>query len=240
MGDCRRKVKDGDKDGVSGRARNVGAYRVSGEDRSRLFDEWAAHYDSCVRDGGDFPHGGYEQVLDEVLRLAAVRPNMAVLELGVGTGSLASRFVAAGCTVWGLDFSSEMLAKARTKVPDVKLVQASILGEWPTEIQRRFDRVVSAYVFHEYDLRTKVSLLQRLIKGYLANDGRIVIGDIAFSSVGERERAHKRWVRLWDEKEDYWAADEAIAACRDIGVDLQYSQISSCGGVFVVESPDRE
>ena len=37
-------------------------------------------------------------------RRGMIRPSLRVLELGIGTGNLAERFVAAGCQVWGLDF----------------------------------------------------------------------------------------------------------------------------------------
>ncbi len=203
--------------------------------RIRLFDDWAEHYDDSIQDDGSFPFDGYEQVLDEITRAAAAQSGMKVLDLGVGTGNLAARFWALGCDLWGLDFSARMLAQAREKLPHAVLVQADLLGDWPAELERRFDRIVAAYVLHEFDLPTKVDLLRRLAKGHLAPDGRIVVGDIAFATTAVREQAHSQWADGWDEGEYYWAADETADVCARAGLQVTYKQVSSCGGVFVIE-----
>ncbi|WP_457629662.1 class I SAM-dependent methyltransferase [Oceanithermus sp.] len=73
--------------------------------RDGLFDTWAENYDDDIAsNGGAFPFDGYRDVLDEVLTLADVEPGMRVLDLGIGTGNLAARFVRQGCNVWGIDF----------------------------------------------------------------------------------------------------------------------------------------
>jgi len=208
--------------------------------RVRLFDDWAEHYDQSIQDEGGFPFDGYEQVLDEIRRAADAQCGMEVLDLGVGTGNLAAQFAALGCDIWGLDFSAEMLAKAQERLPQAILVKADLLSDWPTELDHRFDRIVSAYVLHEFDLSTKVKLLQRLTERHLAAKGRIVVGDIAFTTSGARDEARRKWADLWDEEEDYWAADEAADTCERAGLQVTYKQISSCGGVFVIEPVGSE
>jgi ubiquinone/menaquinone biosynthesis C-methylase UbiE len=206
---------------------------MSQTERAQLFDGWAETYDSAVSPAdGHFPFDGYEQVLDEVVRLAGVKPAMRILDLGIGTGNLAARFLQHGCAVWGADFSAEMLAQARAKLPHVHLVQADLLGEWPVALQLPFDRVVTAYVLHEFDLATKVSLLRRVASHHLAAGGYILVADVAFPTVLAREEAAQRWADSWDEDETYWAADETIAACAEAGLQATYQQVSSCGGVF--------
>jgi len=206
---------------------------MSQTNRAQLFDRWAENYDTAITSvDGDFPFDGYEQVLDEVVRLAGVQPSMRILDLGIGTGNLAARFLQSGCAVWGADFSAEMLAQARAKLPHVHLVQADLLGEWPAELQLPFDRVVSAYVLHEFDLAAKISLLRRVASHHLAAGGCILVADIAFSTALAREEAAQRWADEWDEEEYYWAADETIAACEKAGLQATYKQVSSCGGVF--------
>jgi putative AdoMet-dependent methyltransferase len=203
--------------------------------RVQLFDGWAEHYDQSIQEDGDFPFDGYEQVLDEITRATCAQFGMKVLDLGIGTGNLATRFADLGCDMWGIDFSAEMLAKALEKLPQAVLVQADLLSDWPTELDHRFDRIVSAYVLHEFDLLTKVKLLQRLTENYLAANGRIVVGDIAFPTSSARDQAQKKWSDLWDEAEYYWAADETADTCESAGLQVTYKQISSCGGVFVIE-----
>ena len=173
--------------------------------------------------------------MDEITRAASAQCGMEVLDLGVGTGNLAARFTALGCGIWGIDFSAEMLAKAIEKLPQAVLVQADLLSDWPTEPDHRFDRIVAAYVLHEFDLSTKVKLLQRLTERHLAVKGHIVVGDIAFPTSGARDLARRKCADLWDEEEYYWAADEATDTCESAGLQVRYKQISSCGGVFVIE-----
>jgi putative AdoMet-dependent methyltransferase len=203
--------------------------------RVQLFDDWAEHYDQSIQDDGGFPFDGYEQVLDEIMRAADAQCGMKVLDLRVGTGNLAALFVALGCDIWGIDFSAEMLAKAIQKLPQAVLVRADLLSDWPTELGHRFDRIVSAYVLHEFDLSTKAKLLQGLAERHLAAKGRIVVGDIAFPTSGARDQARRKWADLWDEEEYYWAADEVADTCESAGLQVTHKQISSCGGVFVIE-----
>lgn len=204
------------------------------EDRCQLFDRWAGSYDDAVHADAGFPFAGYEQVSDEIVRLSAVEPGTRVLDLGTGTGNLAARFAAFGGTVIGVDFSSKMLAAARRKVPAARFVRGDLTGDLDFLGSKRFDLIVSAYVFHEFDLSTKVSILGRLVHDRLTERGRIIIGDIAFATVKKREEAHRRWATQWDEEEHYWAADEAIAACEKAALYARYVQISCCGGVLSI------
>ena len=200
------------------------------ENRIPLFDRWAERYDDSVQNATGV-HRGYDQVLDLVVQLADVAPGMSVLEPGIGTGNLARRFVSLGCEVWGVDFSPVMLDKTRVKLPQVHLVQADLRQQdWLSVVDRTFDRVVSTYVLHEFDLQTKMDLLARLAD-HLANEGRIVIGDIAFTTLQDLLDAG---ADHWDEDEFYWVADETIAACAEIGLCATYRQVSVCGGVFAI------
>ena len=160
---------------------------------------------------------------------------MTVLDLGIGTGNLAARFAAQGCTLWGIDFSTEMLVRAREKLAQTVLVEADLLDTWPAELDRRFNRIVSAYVLHEFDLPTKIELLEKLAGRHLKARGRIVVGDIAFPTMGARSRAHEQLAEAWDEEEFYWTADEAAEASAHADLLVTFKQVSSCGGVFVFE-----
>ena len=96
---------------------------------------------------------------------------MTILDIGIGTGTLAKRFCELGCQVYGVDFSREMLEKARKKLPQVELFRADLLGEWPAELRRNFERIVSAYVLHEFDLPTKIRVIRKLLDNGLADGG---------------------------------------------------------------------
>jgi len=200
--------------------------------RLPIFERWAERYDQSVQtDKGIF--ASYDLVLAEVVHAAQVKAGMRVLELGIGTGNLAQKFVALGCEVWGIDFSPAMLAKARQKVPQVTLLQMDLTGDWPEVLKQRFDRIVANFVLHEFDLDTKISLLQRLAKDQLVEEGLIVIGDVAFATAKARRQSG---AEAWDEDEHYWADDEIVAACAGTGLAVTFKQISWCTGIFVINT----
>jgi putative AdoMet-dependent methyltransferase len=201
--------------------------------RVRLFDAWAERYDTAVIASDEtFPFAGYQQLLAAAVQSAQPQPGMRVLDLGIGTGNLTAPFLTAGCQVWGLDFSAAMLRQARARLPQLHLVQADLRAAWPLTPRPLFDRIVSAYVLHEFDLPTKISLLQQAAAHYLAADGFIVVADIAFPTTAARTAAAQQWADLWDEAEFYWAADQTTAACATAGLQVTYRQISSCTGLF--------
>lgn len=199
---------------------------------SSEFDEWAADYDQDVTQSG-FPFSGYAQVLAETVRQAAAQPGMSVLDLGTGTGNLAVRFLALGCAVWATDFSAEMLAAARAKLPEARLFLHDLRQPFPPELERRFERIVSAYTFHHFDLPEKIALVQRLMSGHLAPGGRLVIADLSFPTPAARDTIRRAAGEAWDE-EPYWIAAEALPALKQAGLEAAYTQVSECAGVYQI------
>ncbi len=195
------------------------------------FDAWADSYDEDVASQDVFPFSGYQQVLDTVVALAEARPRMSVLDLGTGTANLALRFAALGCELWCTDFSTPMLEKARRKLPQAQFLRYDLRDAWPAALDRQFDRIVSAYVFHHFELPQKVELCRQLISRRLVTGGRLLIADISFSD-GKMMAAFARSVgELW-ERESYWLADESLAALEEAGLKPAYQQVSSCAGVY--------
>ncbi len=205
-------------------------------EREKLFDNWADSYDEAVQSDRGFPFAGYEATLDRVAALACAKPSLRALKLGIGTGNLARRFLDLGSEVWGLDISARMLDGARAKVPMVRLVRANIAAAWPPELPDRFDRIISAYVFHHFALGEKVRLLTRFLRDPCALSGRIVVGDICFAAAKELLAARREWNRLVDPEEHYWIADEAIAACELAGLRVWHEQTSPFSEVFAFEA----
>lgn len=203
--------------------------------RNELFDNWASHYNPAKNER--FPFIGYNDVLTTIVRKANPGPDNTILDIGIGTGNLAQRFLSHHCALWGIDFSTKMLARAANLLPNATLVQANILAErWPSQLDRKFDVIVSAYTFHEFQDITKVQLLKRLIRNHLAPNGKIVIGDIAFPTEQAEVEARETWKDQWDNDEFYWIADRTIATCKVEGIDIQYTQVSECSGVLIVEN----
>jgi malonyl-CoA O-methyltransferase len=103
------------------------------------YDRWAEVYDT---DGN--PLIALEE--PEVDRLLGHVRDQSVLDLGCGTGRHALRLAAAGARVTALDFSEQMLAKARTKphADKVNFICHDLASALP--INDRFDRVVCGLV----------------------------------------------------------------------------------------------
>jgi len=196
------------------------------------FDEWAAGYDASVAID-QFPFYGYPQVLAQAVALAEPRPGLAVLDLGTGTGNLAALFARAGCELWGTDFSEPMLEKARQKLPGARLVLHDLRKPLPEEFDRRFDRIVSAYVFHHFKLEDKLRIVTMLAGRHLAPGGRLVIADISFPDRSGLEEVRLAAGEEWEE-EYYWLADETLPRLEAAGLHAGYVQVSSCAGVFLI------
>lgn len=195
------------------------------------FDPWAKTYDDDVRQQSVFPFDGYARVLETVVNLGEPRGGMSVLDLGTGTGNLAVMFAERGCDLWCTDFSEAMLAKAREKVPQAHFILADLRTDWSPELDRRFDRIVSAYVFHHLELDEKVRVCRELVTQSLDPNGVLIIGDLSFPNKAEMDRFAKSVGDLWDE-EFYWLADESIPALEAAGLTVSYQQISACAGVY--------
>ncbi|MFX0107811.1 MAG: class I SAM-dependent methyltransferase [Candidatus Hodarchaeota archaeon] len=199
-----------------------------------LFDQWAAGYDDFIEYYSDkFPFAGYFDVLERIVEISDPKPGMRVLDIGVGTGNLAQRFIDKDCEVWGIDYSLNMLREAEKKAPTLHLHKVDIRGDWPKELLTGFDRIVSAYVFHHFNLETKVELIQRIVRNLLKEEGCMVIGDVSYPSFNARAEARNELTAIWDDDEYYWAADEIKLILWGQGIYIVYEQISSCGGVYL-------
>jgi putative AdoMet-dependent methyltransferase len=199
------------------------------------FDDWAETYDASVI-SDRFPFSGYSRVLECIVTLAAPQPGMRVLDLGTGTGCLALPFARAGCELWCTDFSQPMLEKARKKLPGAYFCRHDLRTALPGDFTGPFDRIVSAYVFHHFELAEKVRILESL-QPYLGVDGRMLIGDIAFPDRAALERMKKDCGEDWEE-EYYWMAEEALPALTAAGFHPRYEQISACAGIFMLNLPE--
>ena len=89
------------------------------------FDSWASSYDEDVAKDitGVKMYKNYNYILEEVF-IAATNINkkdMPILDIGVGTGNLAGRFLEENYDVIGIDQSREMLNVAKQKYPKLKV-----------------------------------------------------------------------------------------------------------------------
>jgi len=198
------------------------------------FDSWADYYDDSTRTENVFPFDGYDKVLDTIVLRAGPRPGMNVLDIGTGTGNLALRFAELGCDLWCTDFSEPMLEKARAKLLAANFISHDFRTDMPPELQgKRFNAIVSAYVFHHVELPGKVEICRSLVRQNLEQGGKLVIGDLSFQSRAVMDAFAGSVPDLW-EVEPYWLADEALPALQSAGLQVDYEQVSACAGVYTI------
>ena len=109
----------------------------------------------------------------EVARLLGDVRGLNLLDVGCGTGRHALALASAGATVTGVDFSSGMLEKARSKpgAHAVRFIHQDASGTLPFEAQT-FDRIISCLVVdHVRDLTMFFGELRRVCR----RDGSIVV-----------------------------------------------------------------
>lgn len=158
-----------------------------------------------------------------------------VLDLGVGTGNLSLYFPVPQEQIWGVDFSEKMLEKARVALPGAHLEQVDLLDrDWLPMMNKPFDRILSAYTFHEFADPDKLALISRLARKSLAPGGLIIIGDISFINLVAFRVAHRHYEGLWDEEEYYWFAEIMLTRLEEAGFVVSYQQISTCAGVYCI------
>jgi putative AdoMet-dependent methyltransferase len=196
------------------------------------FDEWAKTYDESVITDA-FPFGAYTKMIERIVELSQPNPKMDILDLGTGTGAIASRFTALGCTVVGLDFSHAMLEIAKQKVPAGVFLQADLREDFlPVLGSLKFDRIVSGFTFHHFPLNEKISILRQLA-GVLKPDGFMVIGDISFTDPDSKRAVQISEGSNWEE-EEYWIACESISKMKSSGMRVKYDQLNPYTGVYLI------
>jgi putative AdoMet-dependent methyltransferase len=154
------------------------------------FDEWAETYDMDVVRAAraeDWIYQDYERILDKVMEYCELAKNRyaSVIDIGTGTGNLASRFLARGLHVLGIEPSGEMRRICQEKYPEIMVEEGDFLTI-PLYLPR-VDLVVSAYALHRLTPAEKVEAVIEM-KRLLNPGGRVVIADLMFRNAAEERR----------------------------------------------------
>ena len=197
------------------------------------FDLWADGYDKSVGlsdEANTYPFAGYKKVLAAIFQTVMQTPNASVLDIGFGTAVLTAKLYEQGCTIYGQDFSSRMIELASEKMLDAQLYQ----GDFTTGLveplrDRRYDYIVATYSLHHLADAQKVVFLSAL-RGCLNENGKILIGDVAFETRDALNRCRQKAGADWDVDEIYFVAEELK---RDFP-DLLFTQLSPCAGVLTI------
>jgi ubiquinone/menaquinone biosynthesis C-methylase UbiE len=127
---------------------------------------------------------GRERIFRErVLRLARVEPGESVLDVGCGTGTLAiaaKRQVGPSGSVYGIDASPEMIARANRKArkASVEVFFKNAVAEALPFPDAHFDAVLSTLMLHHLPRKTRQQCA-REIRRVLKPRGRVLAVDFA-------------------------------------------------------------
>ena len=160
------------------------------------FDSWARTYDNSIKNeiGILKFYRKYDELLDTVFSqsLEGKGYNSKILEIGVGTGNLARRYLEKDYNIIGIDQSREMLNVAKEKYPNLKLRLGDFLNI-PYE-NNEFHVIVSTYAFHHLNEEEKRISIKEMLR-VLKYNGRIVIGDLMFESKITKENMMKDFTK---------------------------------------------
>lgn len=148
---------------------------------------WAARYDLLVW----LVTLGRERVFREkVLRLARLKPGESVLDVGCGTGTLAiaaKRHVGPTGTVYGIDASPEMIARAGNKAmkAGIEVVFKNAVAEALPFPDAQFDAVLTTVMLHHLPRKARQQCACE-IRRVLKPGGRVLAVDFGGAAQGRR------------------------------------------------------
>ena len=195
------------------------------------FDTWANEYDKSVSisDNKDtYPFAGYKDVQKNIFQTIMKTPKATVLDIGFGTGTLTTILYEQGCTIYGQDFSAEMIKLASEKMPLAHLYQGDFTQGLAESLKcQKYDYIVATYSLHHLTDEQKIIFIQQLLD-LLNENGKIIIGDVAFKSRDELDICREKEGNKWDSDEIYFVADEL----KKVFPKLSFVSCSYCSGIL--------
>ena len=153
------------------------------------------------------------------------------VDIGFGTGTLTAKLYERGCSIYGQDFSSRMIALASEKMPNAHLYQGDFSKGLVEPLRSfRYDYIVATYSLHHLTDAQKSDFLLDL-RNYLKENGKIIIGDVAFETRKDLEQCKLKAGDTWDNDEIYFVVEEL----RKDFPDLSFTQMSDCAGVLILD-----
>lgn len=202
-----------------------------------LFDRWAETYDADTADPSG-PLIGYGESLLMVKEMVSTSVGATLLDIGIGTGSLAALFEKRVAEITGIDVSKQMLVRCRAAHPDFRLEEGSF-----TEIpfpDARFDIIVSSFTFHEINPEERSAACLEVAR-VLRPGGQVVILDIMFPSGVAVNEARQAIGSSWDPDEEYPLVGELDTHLRGAGVrNLRWRQSAAYHWVVVGRQQPRQ
>jgi len=158
----------------------------------RRVEKWHSHVTSAE---------AFPKVLDRLIQLSSPKPSDACVDLGAGTGFVATALAPLVSSVLAVDVSSAMAAALTERAAEDGLHNVSAEVRDLREFQlpaASVDLVVSSYALHHLSHPDKRALLVRAAR-WLRPGGRLVIADMMFgrgASQRDRDILHQKVTAL--------------------------------------------
>ncbi|WP_127489514.1 MerR family transcriptional regulator [Paenibacillus ehimensis] len=120
------------------------------------------------------PEPVYSRILAQAAERVAPQPGEWGLDIGTGTGGFASRLLASGVRMIGIDQSAEMLRRCRMQLPALETRVGNLLSV--PSFDGQFDFVVTSFAFHHLTEAQQPLALAEMAR-ILKAKGRIAIVD---------------------------------------------------------------
>ncbi len=218
----------------------------------------AVDFGKTARDYRTHRAGFPPQLVARLQALGVGTPGQTLLDLGIGTGTLARQFAQAGAAVTGLDPASEMLDQARALDEEVGVGIDYRVGraEDTGLADASFDAVTVGQCWHWFDRTAAAAEVRRLLRP----GGRVAIchfdwlplpGNVVAATEALILKHNPAWnMAGGDGTHGPWFADLSGAGFRDLesfsfDVDVPYShaawrgRIRASAGVAASLAPDQ-
>jgi putative AdoMet-dependent methyltransferase len=197
------------------------------------FNAWAQSYEKKVYASykkDTYPFSGYYDVLYDIYQtIIALKPKR-VLDIGVGTGLLASVLYNEQIKIYGMDFSEAMLKHAKMRMYNATLRPFDMNDGLHPDLKKvSYDVIVSTYTMHHLPIQKQLDFINDL-KTNLTDDGIIIIGDIMFKDDAHKEKTKTQADIHWDDDEYYLVYD----TIKDALPAHTYKALSDCAGIIII------
>ena len=200
---------------------------------SKGFDLWANDYDKSVglsEEENSYPFAGYKNVLNLIFNDILAKQGRNVLDIGFGTGTLATKLYENGCTIWGQDFSVKMIELAQAKMENARLFCSDFSKGLVEELKsQKYDAIIATYSIHHLTDEEKIKFLKSLLL-LLNENGKIYIGDVAFETREDLVKCRQVAGEDWDEDEIYCVFEEMKKHFENI----TFTKVSECAGILEI------
>ena len=200
---------------------------------SKGFDLWANDYDKSVGlsdEENSYPFAGYKNILNLIFNDVLAKQGRNVLDIGFGTGTLATKLYENGCTIWGQDFSVKMIELAQAKMENARLFCGDFSEGLVEELKsQKYDAIIATYSIHHLTDEEKINFLKSLLL-LLNENGKIYIGDVAFETREDLVKCKQASGEDWDEDEIYCVFEEIKKHFENI----TFTKVSECAGILEI------